>query len=117
MIGLNWQRPNMSAEMKARAFCCHDNELETMEHILLRCITPGQKELWALTKELWRKKYPAWIEPTLGTIFGCATAEFKDEEGKPKANQARLCKILISETTHLIWSLRCERIIKRNNAE
>ncbi|KAF8067091.1 ribonuclease H-like domain-containing protein [Lyophyllum atratum] len=35
MIGSQWLRPNYAQELQARAFCEHDGQLETMEHILV----------------------------------------------------------------------------------
>ncbi|KAJ7615593.1 hypothetical protein DFH06DRAFT_1013295, partial [Mycena polygramma] len=38
---------------------------------------------------------------------------FKSDDGKVKAGDARLYRILVSESAHLIWKLRCERVIHR----
>lgn len=97
-----------------REFCpvC-ENESETMEHILLECKAPGQEIIWQLTHQLWLLKHPVWPELTYGTILGCTLAAFKDANDHALPGANRLYRILISESAHLIWRIRCERRISR----
>jgi hypothetical protein len=45
-------------------------------------------------------------------------ADFKTKEGKPQQGKNRLYRILMSESAFLIWKLRCERrITKEDNPE
>jgi ribonuclease HI len=85
-----------------------------MEHILSQCEIPGQKEVWDLAKELWTKRNPNWPWPGIGTIISAGLANFKNDEGKIKPGEARLYRILMAESAHLIWKIRCERLMQRN---
>ncbi|KAJ7146870.1 hypothetical protein C8R44DRAFT_598751, partial [Mycena epipterygia] len=80
---------------------------ESMGHIITQCDAPGQNEIWALARELWEMK-TGDILPKLvmGQIMACA-ANTRGDVGT-----SRLFRILISESAHLIWRLRCERVIQ-----
>ncbi|KAJ4496670.1 ribonuclease H-like domain-containing protein [Lentinula lateritia] len=94
-----------------RATCHHCKVTETMEHILTECEAPGQKEVWAMVKQLWERKKEPGLDIKLGHISGCGLADFRDSKGKRKTGISRLFRILISESAYLIWKLRCERVI------
>jgi ribonuclease HI len=51
---------------------------------------------------------------SLGTLLGCSFGVFIDQKNKPNISTARLYKILISESAHLIRKLRCECVIGHN---
>ncbi|GLB44704.1 putative RNA-DNA hybrid ribonuclease activity [Lyophyllum shimeji] len=111
MIGSHWLRPKYSQEYQARAFCEHDGQLETMEHILTDCETPGQKEVWEEAKRLWsRKREGDWFEPSLGVILGSPLAAFKDEGGNKLAGDTRLYRILMAESAYLIWKMSSQSL-------
>src|SRR6201996_7737815 len=42
-------------------------------------------------------------------------ARFTDRNGTPIPEDARLYRILVTETAHLIWKIRCQRVIEENN--
>ena len=46
----------------------------------------------------------------IGSITRCALTKFKTLKGKPKPGDNRLYKILIAESTMLIWHLRNQRV-------
>jgi ribonuclease HI len=100
--------------MKERVECQHCGTIESMEHMLSQCEIPGQKEVWDLAKELWTKRNPNWTWPGIGTIISAGLANFKNDEGKMKPGEARLYRILMAESAHLIWKIRCERLMQRN---
>ncbi|KAJ7271111.1 hypothetical protein C8J57DRAFT_948518, partial [Mycena rebaudengoi] len=52
--------------------------------------------------------------PSIGIALGCGLSVFRDESDKPHLGSSRLYKILISESAHLIWKLRCECVIGRD---
>jgi len=52
-----------------------------------------------------------------GAILGCGLVNFMKEDGKPDTPKNRLYRILMSESAHLIWVLRCERRTQNNNQE
>jgi exonuclease III len=94
-----------------RANCQKCGVTEGLEHVLLQCDIPGQKVIWESTRALWLKKHDTWPElANIGAITGCGLIEFKNEGGKVLPGTARAYRILISESTHLIWRLRCTRV-------
>ncbi|TFY69397.1 hypothetical protein EVJ58_g437 [Rhodofomes roseus] len=111
MIGTNWQRPGYSEELQARQECTFCGQLESMEHILSECEAPGQQEVWRLAKTLWKGKNKKWPRPSLGAVISSPIAPFKSDKSKPKSGDARLYRIIMTESAYLIWKLRCERVI------
>ncbi|KAJ7163885.1 ribonuclease H-like protein [Mycena crocata] len=97
------------------ATCQHCGVDETMEHALLECNVPGQAILWSLARELWEMKGYQWPEMSYGQIFACGLADVRNAAGKKDAGANRLFRILISETAHQIWHLRCTRVITWGN--
>ncbi|KAJ7266133.1 hypothetical protein C8J57DRAFT_1068982 [Mycena rebaudengoi] len=98
-----------TAEIQGR---CHSCEVtESLEHIALECLAPGQKKIWALTRELWSKKYMDWPKLSWGLILGCNIVRFKSQRGAIVPHKGRLFAILISIAWHLIWNLRVDRVI------
>ncbi|KAG1760574.1 ribonuclease H-like protein [Suillus occidentalis] len=86
---------------------------ESMEHILIDCDkSSASRIIWKAASDLWRKRESNWPEIQFGTILGCNLAVLRDAKGKKKLGATRLFKILILESAHLIWKLRCERTIK-----
>ncbi|KAF8162291.1 hypothetical protein K438DRAFT_1985221 [Mycena galopus ATCC 62051] len=114
IVGSHWLRDTNSPEKQERAECGHCGTIESMEHILSQCEIPGQAEIWKLAKGLWTKRNPKWAWPGIGTIISSGLAVFKDEKGKVNSGDARLYRILMSESAYLIWKLRCERLMQNN---
>lgn len=50
----------------------------------------------------------------MAVVLGCLLMRKKDNEGYHSLGLTRLHKILIIEAAHLIWSLRCERVIAKD---
>src|SRR6266852_2255738 len=126
-IGKFWQRiPNV----QQREFCKTCRTTETMEHILVHCQAAPRRIIWNLAEELWPHTRHPWPEISLGIILGCGTITLppdnneNDPTGREDPTQRtqkrgakRLLQILISEAAHLIWVLRCERVIRVNEDE
>lgn len=111
-VGEYWAKiPNY----EGRANCDTCGQTETMEHILTDCNIPGQNEAWELAKSVWENKYRDWIKPNYGSILGCASTTFQNEDGTTNVGKTRLYQILISETAYLIWTMRCTRVIEHDN--
>ncbi|KAJ6528953.1 hypothetical protein B0H19DRAFT_1214591 [Mycena capillaripes] len=92
---------------------CHNcNVDESMEHILVECPASGQDLIWHLCGQIWEKKHQRMPKMTLGLILGCGLAEFKDSKGKNMQHASRLFRIIVSESAHLIWKVRNERVIR-----
>ncbi|KAF5376294.1 hypothetical protein D9615_008538 [Tricholomella constricta] len=116
MIGTHWLRATMSQEMQERATCTHDGSIETMKHILTQCECTGQQEVWTEMENLWNGvRADSWYQPTLGLTLGTPMAEVKTDTGRVLKGKTRLFRILMVESAHLIWKLRCERLIQNEN--
>ena len=120
-VGTFWQ-PIQRYEQ--REFCTTCRVTESMEHILVHCQAAPRRLIWALAEELWPHERNLWPEISLGIILGCGTITLPPGENQEEPNgrgnivqrtqkrgAERLLQILISEATHLIWVLRCERVI------
>jgi hypothetical protein len=65
-----------------RRICNTCHTLETIEHILTACETPGQAQVWSLAEELWKEKSSRWIKPGFGGILACGLIWLTNEENK-----------------------------------
>ncbi|KAJ7123867.1 hypothetical protein C8R43DRAFT_899396 [Mycena crocata] len=72
-----------------------------------KCDARGQALVWKMASELWKKKTGTNLYPTVGEIMACGTIQRGD------AGTIRLFRILVSESAHLIWKLRNERVIQQ----
>ena len=98
-----------------RARCSVCNEaMESLEHILLDCHRGQANSIWILAKSLWPTAFGAWPEIHLGTILGCGSVSppAPQNDNHPNPGKSRLLQILLSESAHLIWVLRCKRVIQ-----
>ncbi|KAG1800547.1 ribonuclease H-like protein, partial [Suillus variegatus] len=114
-LGEFWQNiPNC----EHRGTCRLCGGIESMEHILVECEdSPARKLIWELAEKLWCWREDAWPNIRFGTILGCNLAHFTDTKKKRLEGKSRLFSILTYESAHLIWKLRCKRVIKFNNEE
>jgi len=64
---------------------------------------------------MWLRKNLEWRQPWIGNIISCTLTEFTTSDGKCTPGANRLWRILISKSAHLIWKLRCERVIRNEN--
>ncbi|KAJ7138537.1 hypothetical protein C8R43DRAFT_1089353 [Mycena crocata] len=107
-VGHHWDKIP-GHEEKAKCQVC--DETETMKHILTGCRAPGQERIWEKASELWKLKTGEDLpKPVMGQIMACAAIKKQD------AGTTRLFRIIVSESAHLIWRLRCERVIQEKNA-
>ncbi|KAN0134431.1 hypothetical protein V8E53_007577, partial [Lactarius tabidus] len=104
-----------------RGICRACEATESMDHILVGCTQETTTTIWKLTKESWDHNRYKWPTISLGAILGCGNLSAKRHDERPReqrqttTNQrgaTRLLQILISEAAHLIWVLRCERVIQ-----
>ena len=107
---------------------CNDCQTtEDMNHILVTCTTDPVNIIWTLARDTWPHAPELWPDISLGLILGCGNLSFpeedepsddKDDDSQQKRydrkGQERLLQILISESAHLIWVLRCDRVINDN---
>jgi hypothetical protein len=92
-----------------------------MEHIMIDCPNNANHTVWTLAKRTWPLKYGAWPRIGIGTILGCSNISVKKEDhnneqennqkNKPMKGASRLMRIMVSESAHLIWAIRCDSTI------
>ncbi|KAJ7190514.1 hypothetical protein GGX14DRAFT_604158 [Mycena pura] len=101
-------------ECDERVACRDCGEIESLEHILIHCESPGRELIWTAAETLWLERESEWPEISLGTVLGCGLAEFRADGGKIDRGAQRLYRILISESAYQIWRLRNEHVIDRD---
>ncbi|TFK78766.1 hypothetical protein K466DRAFT_612674 [Polyporus arcularius HHB13444] len=117
MLGTHWLRPKMSPELQLRAICKICGEREDMTHIIFECRACGQETIWSLLKTVWELTNYKWSDPSWGTTFGAACAIFRTANGARLSAAESLWTILCTEALHLVWKLRCERVIQNDGVE
>ena len=110
MLGSTWAH---IPGYEDRAICNLCDEQEDLNHIMTRCQSAERRTIWGLASEIWSLKHGEALQITEGAILGGGLATFSAENGNPDAPKNRFYKILMTESTHLIWVLRCERRISR----
>ncbi|KAI0683372.1 hypothetical protein BC835DRAFT_1471026 [Cytidiella melzeri] len=98
-----------------RSTCNLCDEEDSINHILAECVAPDCTRIWALCEALWQLKASAtpWPGKHIGNLLGAPLADFTTPEGKRQPGLLRFYRIMMTESTHLIWRLRCERRIDR----
>ena len=128
MVGEFWFRIQ---NYEQRGVCSACNATESMEHILVGCVEATANIIWRLARNSWDHDQYRWPNINFGTILGCGLLSATPVDAgverplageppripKSKRGATRLLQILVSEAAHLIWVLRCERVIqeKRHN--
>ncbi|PBK84287.1 hypothetical protein ARMGADRAFT_1048260 [Armillaria gallica] len=113
-IGVKWL--NFGPQYHPRAYCSHcNNNIENMCHILTECSSPGQKEIWELTKELLEQRDIPWCNPNILLILACTSPTFKSQNGHREYRKERFFKIVVSSSVQTIWNTWCERVIQQDN--
>ena len=118
-IGKFW---SSIAPLAYREHCRTCGLTESMDHILTKCRDPPVQIIWSLVEQAWPNEHLDWPRISIGLILGCGCIKKREENGQENQNEniprqrksqgaARLATILISEAAHLIWVLRCERVI------
>lgn len=107
-----------------RQFCTVCDETDSIEHILVHCQANTRRIIWDLAEQQWPHAQEQWprISPGLILGIGCInvprprikTAPHPQHQNPPIRTRgaSRLLQILISEASHLVWVLRCERVIQ-----
>jgi len=111
-LGNKW---NHIPNYKTRATCQCCQMKDSMEHILTDCKAIECKTIWKLVQDLWRTKIDKGYKPTLGLILGAPVIAIRDDDGKILPGATRLYRILMTESAHAIWALRCQRVIEHEN--
>ena len=107
-LGRSW---NHIPGYENRAECPICNKYDTLGHIISECDATERGTVWSSANELWKRRYNEDIPTSEGATLGGGLANFRREDGKLDSAKNRLYKILVTESAHLIWVLRCERRI------
>ena len=118
-IGSFWSN---ITEYENRQNCTICNVTESMEHILIHCAAIPTRTIWNLARNTWPHDPDLWPDISIGTIMGCGSLAIPDanplENTRPprriREGKKRLLQILVSESAHLIWVLRCEHVIQEH---
>jgi ribonuclease HI len=121
-IGTYWDRIPGYQDCQT---CCFCRRTESMEHILVKCRERPTRIIWQLVKEIWPTQTYEWPNINLGLILGCRSITSPKENAQPNEQQAeqdrrtrhtkgptRLLQIITTKSAHLIWVLRCKRVIR-----
>ncbi|KIM64465.1 hypothetical protein SCLCIDRAFT_115007 [Scleroderma citrinum Foug A] len=111
-IGNFW---NNIPHLAQRTHCTICNKSpESLDHILIDCENNTTSTIWRLAQQTWPSTFGPWPEIHLGLILGCGSIALplQDNKSITRIGPSRLLHILISESAHLIWVLRCERTIQ-----
>ncbi|OSD03192.1 hypothetical protein PYCCODRAFT_1444583 [Trametes coccinea BRFM310] len=117
MVGTHWLRPNMSAELQERAMCKQCGQTDSLEHIIFTCTATGRETIWKLLGAMLTAAGQKDVDPTWGSIVGAACVAIRNEAGTRNPIAEERWAILAIESAHLIWKLRCERVIANDGAE
>lgn len=92
---------------------CHlCGEIESMQYILVEC-KPSiiWCTVWELASKLWCRREDTWLDISFGSILGANLPNSTNTKSAVKKGCNRLFTILVLESAHLIWKLRCSWII------
>ncbi|KAI0708428.1 ribonuclease H-like protein [Earliella scabrosa] len=95
-----------------RAICATCGVTESLEHILLECSAPGQREVWNLVWAAVRERGLPQIPLSLGAILGAPLLSIAEMLEKKVKAADRFYQTIVLVSAHLIWCLRCERVIQ-----
>ncbi|KAF5388106.1 hypothetical protein D9615_000030 [Tricholomella constricta] len=100
-------------DCERRGQCQECETEESMEHILTECQNTGQSVIWQLVNKIFEEKKAPQLTPSIGAVLGCGAMNFRDQNQKADPGLSRFYTIIVSESAHLIWKLRCEWKIGR----
>ena len=113
-VGRFWENiPTMTERAVCRTCGC----VESVEHILIECCAGPVKEIWALAYAILEEKGIALPRPSIGLALGAPAIALHEHMECPPKGADRLTRLVITESVHLIWKLRCERVIGRQDRE
>ncbi|KAI0715291.1 hypothetical protein C8Q76DRAFT_603527, partial [Earliella scabrosa] len=97
---------------EGRATCAVCGTTESLEHILLECDAPGQREVWSLVRRAIGERGLPMIPLTFGAILGAPLLSAAKLLGRKTRTVDRYYQMVTLISAHLIWCLRCERVIQ-----
>ncbi|KAJ6533470.1 hypothetical protein B0H10DRAFT_1972701 [Mycena sp. CBHHK59/15] len=91
---------------KERATCRDCSITEDLEHILIKCMSPGREIIWRAAETLWREKE--------GTVLGCGLGQVPRREGEDQKRDTEAVPDLDVRNRLLNWRLWNDRVISRD---
>ncbi|KAJ7592090.1 hypothetical protein C8J56DRAFT_780771 [Mycena floridula] len=85
---------------------------ETMKHVLLECQMPIQSLVWSLARRLLEMRGGEWPEITYELLMGCGVINVKADSTRESTARTRLFRMIVSESMHQIWKMRCDVVVK-----
>ncbi|KAI0684024.1 hypothetical protein C8T65DRAFT_622841, partial [Cerioporus squamosus] len=108
-VGHYWTKiPGYEQRAQCQVCDCEDS----LEHILLECDAPGQSVVWTCVDRLLQAAGAPPIERSVGVVLGAPALSLAELTPRRAAGKQRLVRILYMEAAHLVWKLRCERVIQ-----
>ncbi|SJL00669.1 uncharacterized protein ARMOST_03982 [Armillaria ostoyae] len=111
-VGRHWRHISGCED---RIECQVCNTEENMDHILTQCDAPGQNEVWNLAQRLWKQKTGLDLVITKGIIMSCGIQPPDTHKSLTKRGTERFRRLLVSESAHLIWKIRNDRVINERS--
>lgn len=106
----------MPPNFRSRAICPCDDIVNSLDHILSSCSSPGQRIVWKLVNSVWK----AWSGKALpkqnvSSILGSPLVNIDGRSKIESVGLFCLYRILVVESAYLIWVLRYKREIRKEN--
>lgn len=109
-VGKYWQK---IPQYEHRAQCNSCNKIESMTHILTECQNTGQQQIWTLASQVLQNRGITIGEKTIGNVLSCCMPNIKLPNGRADKARNRLYTIIVTESLYLIWLIRCEWKIEK----
>jgi hypothetical protein len=119
MIGSIWGHILGFSHWKYCTTCFH---MDSIDHILTCCPINTREIVWNLAEQVWPHNHEQWPEINFGIILGigCINIPTQSAHPNPQLQKTltklqgafRLLQILILKAAHLVWVMRCERVIQ-----
>jgi hypothetical protein len=118
MVGSKWANV---PSFQQRQICDPCLIMESMDHITMRCQLSTTRIPWEMAKAAWPYCDEWWLNISLGIILGIGCIKIPPAQPNPGQenqnthrfqSQTQLLQILISEMAHLVWIMRCGRVIQ-----
>ncbi|KJA14633.1 hypothetical protein HYPSUDRAFT_150122 [Hypholoma sublateritium FD-334 SS-4] len=112
-VGKYWKK---IPQHEYKATCGTCNKTESMEHIFTECVNTGQQQIWNIASQVLQSR---GIDPGLKSLSNWLSAgmpNIKRPNGRAGKAKNRFFTIVMSESLYLIWLIRCEwRMEKEEN--
>ncbi|KAJ7600678.1 hypothetical protein C8J56DRAFT_1074063 [Mycena floridula] len=108
-VGKYWKHIPGCEEYQNCSIC---GEEESLKHVLLECQMPIQSTIWNLVRKLLEMKGGEWPGITYELLMGCGVVKLRGDSEQEAKARTRFFRIIISESMHQIWKMRCNVVVK-----